>query len=163
MLVCWSGFVAAQERPGEITADEDRNEQAIEEITVIGMRDILSLQKQVFQAEDRFYKLYNELNNDDIYDIRCRKRAPTGTRIKQRECLPNFFTIATADFTDAFLEGRFMVPVTSKISVQYPVLEEKMKELVLQNTDLYTRATELYELTEKFKNNLHIYFGKEQD
>ena len=160
LFACHSVVIAQAPRVSENSSSEN-NTGVIEEVTVIGMRDILSLQKQVYLAEDRFYELFNKLNTDDLYDVRCRWQAPIGTRIKRRQCFPNFYQKATADYADAFLEGRFMVPVTSTLSVHYPELEARMKELVLANPELFERISELFELSERLENNKRVYFGKD--
>jgi hypothetical protein len=55
-------------------------------VTVYGSRDIARLRQAVVEAEDRFYARYNELNDNDDYDVNCRMEARTGTRLERRIC-----------------------------------------------------------------------------
>jgi len=57
----------AQEDSPEATAESGE----IDEIVVLGARSLTLLRQEVIVAEDRFFDLYNELNDDDKYDIVC--------------------------------------------------------------------------------------------
>lgn len=144
--------------------------------TSIEMRDILNLQRQVYQAEDRFFELYNKLNDDDLYDIHCRMHAQIGTKIKNRECIPNFYDQVTADSAQSFLnraihgldenkrvEIEGSISTSTVISYHYPILKKRMKELVESNPDLYDRITELHQLTERLEEKKRIYYGRDND
>ena len=37
-------------------------------------------------AEDRIYARFNELNEDDVFDVGCSIEPPTGTRLGRRMC-----------------------------------------------------------------------------
>jgi len=41
---------------------------------------------EIEQARDEMYRLFNEANEDDENDVRCRDEIPTGSRIPQRAC-----------------------------------------------------------------------------
>ena len=41
-------------------------------------------------AQDRMFGLFNELNDDDRYDIECTVETVTGSLISQRVCQPEF-------------------------------------------------------------------------
>lgn len=161
--------VTAQESAAEISIETDDQDQTIEEITVIGMRDITSLDRQVIEARNRIYELFNELNTDDLYDVHCRMIAPTGSRIKKRQCLPNFYNKATTDAAQGWLSGEVtgnyggVIPVNAVLDYHYPILKEKMKEKVLENRDLFDRFVELAELEEKLEEKRNIYWGREQE
>lgn len=59
----------------------------LEEILVHGRRASLAeLRQEMIRLEDQFYERYNALNADDLYDIHCAERAPTGSRIRRRYC-----------------------------------------------------------------------------
>lgn len=72
--------------------------EELEEITVHGRR----LRDRIIEAEDQFYKLYNQINKDDKYDTNCANvpdpRNP-GSAIPSRLCLPVFVAEAVADYT----------------------------------------------------------------
>lgn len=70
----------------------------LEEVLVHGKR----LQQRIIEAEDEFYKLFNEINTDDDYDTNCAQvplGADSGSRIDSRLCLPVFVANAVADYT----------------------------------------------------------------
>jgi len=162
----WPSLTAAQESTVANADSGNNQEQVMEEVKVIGMRDLLSLQRQVYKAEDRFYELFNELNDDDLYDIHCVNTERFGSRIRFRQCLPNFYIKATADESQGWLDSLtgnygFVVPSNSVTSHYYPILETRMKELVKTNPELLERVTELYQLSEKLDKDASVYFERE--
>jgi hypothetical protein len=44
------------------------------------------LRQAVVEAEDRFHARYNELNDNDDFDVNCRQEARTGTKLERRIC-----------------------------------------------------------------------------
>jgi hypothetical protein len=66
----------------------------LDEVVVHGTR----LAQRIERAEDRFFKLYNELNKNDDFDINCASLPLDGdTRIESRYCTPSFFANALAE------------------------------------------------------------------
>jgi len=61
---------------------------AADEVTAVGERSPKSLRQDVLQAEDAVYSLFNELNDDDEYDVVCKRQTKIGSQIPQRICLP---------------------------------------------------------------------------
>jgi hypothetical protein len=74
-------------------------EVVLDEVLVRGKR----LERIIVDAEDAFYRLYNELNKDDDYDVNCAyvnaDAANPGSRITSRVCLPGFVADAVVDWT----------------------------------------------------------------
>jgi hypothetical protein len=91
--VMMSGFASGAERPAApAPAIEEMTE--LDEVTVHGTR----LADRIVKAEDRFYKLYNQLNKDDDYDINCAFVPLEGnSRIDSRMCAPGFYADALVD------------------------------------------------------------------
>ena len=100
------GQYALWERAG---AARSQPEEQLDEVVIEGKR-LYQLRKEIVAAEDRFFKLYNELNKDDDYDVQCANEANTGSRIKQRVCKPVFFSNAEADYAQAMLRGYYAPP-----------------------------------------------------
>lgn len=172
LLVLSTGIISPQlsaQSPSDATPNRETvKQEVIEEVTVIGMRDIISLRNKLFRAEDQFFELYNEINDEDIYDVVCRMRAPTGTRIARRECLPNFYRMATSEEGQAWVDsftGHFGVqkPANFVIAHHYPIMEEKMKLLIKENPNLFERSMEVYQLTEQLEENRRVYFDRQDD
>lgn len=68
--------------------------EELDEVVVHGTR----LQDRINQAEDRFFKLYNELNKDDDFNINCAYVAlDPDSRIQSRLCTPSFFVNAITE------------------------------------------------------------------
>jgi hypothetical protein len=72
--------------------------EELDEVVVRGER----LRDTIIKAEDEFYKLYNQLNKNDKYDVSCpylNLSNDSGSRINSRLCLPGFVATAISDFT----------------------------------------------------------------
>lgn len=81
--------------------------QVLEEILVMGDRDSLSAaRKAAAVAEDRVYDRFNAGNDDHAYDMVCSERAPTGSLIRQRMCLPRLVDDAMAAETARLVQGQ---------------------------------------------------------
>jgi hypothetical protein len=66
----------------------------LDEVVVTGGR----LYDRIVKAEDRFFKLYNELNDDDDFDTNCANvPIDQDSRVEQRFCMPSFFADAKAE------------------------------------------------------------------
>ena len=140
-----------------------------EEITITGQKHIGLLRKQVEEAEDLMYGLFNELNDDDRYDIHCRLEAPLGTRIRQRVCRPTF--VADADRAVALdfvgqVQGFAATnppPVAAEMSRHYPILEEKMKTVLGSSPDFADAVVRHHQLREELAQRRTTYFGDDEE
>lgn len=125
----------------------------IEEVVVEG-RSMPFLREQLQLAEDKLYSVYNDVNTIDEFDIHCRLHAPTGTRIPQRQCLPNFVAPLDRRRGQAVLrtlrdESAYDLDWISPDGVrQYKTrqLQEHMQQLALEHPDLLEAMRELYGL-----------------
>jgi hypothetical protein len=70
------------------------NNQPIDNIVVVGEKSISELRKEVFEAEEDFYSVFNKLNDEKDYDVRCYYENATGTHIKNHVCRARFVTKA---------------------------------------------------------------------
>lgn len=77
---------------------------------VIQGKKLYQLRKEIVEAEDRFYKLYNELNQDDDYDVHCSKQAQLGSRLTERVCKPEFYSEAETEYAAAMFRGYYAPP-----------------------------------------------------
>ena len=77
--------------PLALAQDEaTEQDEPIEEIRVYGEKSVTKLKFEFELAEESFYDLYSELNDDWEYDVICRKEAPTGSHIKHQVCWPRY-------------------------------------------------------------------------
>ncbi len=63
-------------------------------LPMVAVGQMADLRRDVFQSEEDFYELYNELNDNKEFDVRCRYERPTGTRIKNHVCRARYVTKA---------------------------------------------------------------------
>lgn len=112
LLLGWHGRVAGQPPaddalPGaanpQATADEEAP-AVLDPITVIGERTRLAVQREMYTVQSRAFKLFNELNTDDDYDIICRRERPWGSQFERRVCRARFHHEAKAQAAREYLE-----------------------------------------------------------
>ena len=110
-----------------------QDEEAIDNIVVASQKSTTALRRDLFRAEDDFYSLYNKLNDDNEYDVRCRYEAPTGVRKKIHVCRPVFFSKAR----DREDRTRRINPKTDAVIADKMVkLQEKLDTLIATNPEL---------------------------
>lgn len=119
-----------------------------EEIVVTG-RDIEDLRAALSEAEDLMYAIFNALNDDDLYDIHCRREAPLGTRLKSKVCRPRYQLDAEAGEGQHFLQGGVLPPPVQAVLQQHaPILEQKMKDILLTHPEFYEAVVKQHSLRE---------------
>jgi len=124
-------FIAVLALP---TAVAEEQEGAIDDIVVTGQKPIGDLRRDLWKAEDEFYSLYNELNEDNDYDVRCRWESPTGVRKKYQVCRPVFFSEARNRRENL---NRPIDPATDPaLAERLDTLQQKIETLVASNADL---------------------------
>ena len=110
-----------------------QDEEAIDNIVVASQKSTTALRRDLIRAEDDFYSLYNKLNDDNEYDVRCRYEAPTGVRKKIHVCRPVFFSKAR----DREDRTRRINPKTDAVIADKMVkLQEKLDTLIATNPEL---------------------------
>ena len=70
------------------------NDETSEDNVVVDQRSQSDLRKDAYKAEEDFYSVYNKLNDEKEYDVRCFYEKPTGTNIKNHVCRARFVTNA---------------------------------------------------------------------
>ena len=68
------------------------SQRPIEEILVTGERTFISLRNEIRREEENLYRIFNELNSHDRFDIKCKVERRTWSYILARNCYPKFFT-----------------------------------------------------------------------
>ena len=71
-------------------ADENQGASDV----VVAKKSLKQLRNEFYASEEAFYELFNELNDDDQYDVRCYYERRTGTRIKNHICRARFVSDA---------------------------------------------------------------------
>jgi len=123
-------FIAVLAMP---TAAVGQDEEVMENIVVASQKSTSALRKDLIRAEDDFYDLYNTLNDDNEYDVRCFYEAPTGVRTKSHVCRPVFFSKAR----NRENKNRRIDPKTDAgIADKMVKLQENLESLIAANPEL---------------------------
>jgi hypothetical protein len=85
-------------------ASDSTPQEAPEEVIVRGRR-LAELKLEMEVARERAYGLFNDLNDDDDFDVYCRDEGRTGTRSKQRVCRAQFEDRISASASKGYLSG----------------------------------------------------------
>ena len=88
--------IAADGQDEEASTTIASNEETLDDIVVVGKKSASALRRDVFDAEDDFYALFNKLNDDNEYDVRCFYEIPTGSRLRNHVCRAKFLSGAYA-------------------------------------------------------------------
>jgi hypothetical protein len=75
-----------------------------EEVIVRGRR-LADFRAELEAAQLRVYSLFNDLNSDDAFDVRCQTEDSTGTRLRQQNCRPQFVDDISTDAGKAWVNG----------------------------------------------------------
>ena len=78
---------------------ENVSQRPIEEIQVTGERTLLTMRNEIIREEENLYRIFNELNSHDRFDITCKEERRVYSHIPARNCLPKFFTDLRMDTT----------------------------------------------------------------
>jgi len=73
----------------QVTSSQVISDEAIDildEIVVYGAPTLRLLRDEVYEAEAKFYELFNVLNNGRQFDVTCFYRRPIGSHIRRRVC-----------------------------------------------------------------------------
>ena len=131
LLLALSFSAAAQE-------GEKSPEESIDEITVVGEKSLLNLKFAAYQAEEDFFNRFNELNENDEFDVFCDETSNTYSRIKRRRCWSPFEREIDEE------ELRYQWQTGSNLGVRNEGLvrakrkmqAEMLKKMVLENPEL---------------------------
>ena len=142
-------------------ADEadDEAAEAIDEITVMGARDLGALRAEMVRAEDEVYELYNALNDNDDYDIICRKEARVGSQIKFRVCLSRFMRDAISEAAE---EDEGFVSLTQPRVIEERhdrMLRENMRAVADNNPELVAALRKRHALKQRLAEERNRKFG----
>lgn len=144
------------------------------ESSATGQRLFVTLRAQINTAEDKVYSLYNELNSDDEFDIQCRMVAELGSKLKKKECNPNFLYEATANTAAEFFgtsraaEAATGISgfssssnsVSSVLHTKNPILKENLLNLARENPELGQAIIKHYDLNVELQESLDSYYGR---
>jgi hypothetical protein len=161
LATCLSWQVFAQEPEPDVadtnvSADYKSDDaDAIDEITVMGARSLLSLRHELTLAEDNFFDKYNMLNEDDRYDIICKDEVHIGSRIPVRECISRVIRKSRIEATQNSISlGSGPVggtPRGREEAKHSRALQENLRNLAMQDTGLQDALMEYDALRRKYE------------
>ena len=115
------------------------NDEIIVDTVVVGQKSKSEMRRDVFQAEEDFYSVYNKFNDDKEYDVRCFYEKPTGSNIKNHVCRARFVTKtferhARRNRNDlSRVANQSAIPVPAEKTAKY---QETMETLIAANPEL---------------------------
>lgn len=119
---------------------ESASTQADENIVLASQKSPRELRRDLWQAEKDFYAIYNRLNDDGLYDVRCSREAPTGSVIKIQTCRPKFLDRA---LREGEIKNAESLASNTEITEKMATFRENLEALVAENPELQSAATTL--------------------
>ena len=80
-------------------SQQTASQRPIEEIQVTGERTLLTMRNEIIREEENLYRIFNELNSHDRFNITCKEERRVYSHIPARNCYPKFFTDLRMDTT----------------------------------------------------------------
>jgi hypothetical protein len=141
------GAQGATPESAETAADEP-----IDEITVVGEKTLLNLKYAAYQAEEEFFTLFNELNDNDEFDVYCDDESNTYSRIRRRSCWSPFEREVDDEELRYQLESGNRLGARNEglIRAKRKQQAELLKEIVLENPELQRLYRRLGEANIRF-------------
>jgi hypothetical protein len=133
---------------GQEAADPGASVLADEEVIVVGQNPA-AMRERIRLATDAVYAKFNELNSDDAYDIHCRYRATTGSRMRVRVCESNFWRDAQADAGEEIaraFQGRSSFnpdTIYASARLQSQLMSQEVYRLMAENAEFRQTLSEL--------------------
>jgi hypothetical protein len=114
-------------------------DEPIDDIVVVGKKSLNDMRKDVYKAEEEFYSVYNKLNKEKDFAVRCFYEKATGTRIKNHVCRARF--VSQAYSTHAARNRNDLSRVAnqdtdSALEAQTAKYEENLETLIAANPEL---------------------------
>jgi hypothetical protein len=119
--------------------------EAIDNIVVVGEKSLAELRREVVRAEEDFYSVFNKLNDEKDYNVRCFYESPTGTHLKNHVCRARFVTKAYSQHASrsgnkiSRMANQGGNPAFIEKTAKY---EQKMQTLIAANPELLAALIE---------------------
>jgi hypothetical protein len=134
---------------------EQESSESIEEITVYGDKSLHDLRLEVYKAEENFFEVFNSVNEDDEFDVRCFYEVPSFTHIRRHVCRANFVTNATSGGAIVFMgaDPQYpVVPAGTTIMQKKRRMQEIMESLVAERPELLQALSEYTDKKQTFES-----------
>jgi hypothetical protein len=124
----------------DVSTEVTSNDEVTENIVVASQKSAGDLRRDLWRSEKDFYAIYNKLNGDSLYDVKCTKEAPTGSVIKTQTCRPKFLNRALREGKIKYTTD---LDTDSVIAYEIATFRKNLATLVAANPDLKTAAATL--------------------
>lgn len=138
-------LLAAQAQNGPATrceegsadcAAEESQGRVDEEITVYGDKSRPQIRQEFRAIENRMYTLFNNLNEQNDYDIVCRKETRVGSQIIRRVCKARLFFKARSELAEGESTSTLRPSALTNVKRHEAKLREITRELAAENPEL---------------------------
>ena len=127
----------------------------LDEVEVVGM-SLRKLQREMLKTEKLFFARFNDLNDNDDFDIQCRLYKRTGTQVPRRECRVQFLiNTQTADAHAFFWE---ITGASAANSVNIPIAA-MTQQWVLRREE-YLQTVRRVVANDPELTDLAVYWGR---
>ena len=113
----------------------------MEEVFVYGDKPLIELKRELIEAEDALYDLFNDINLDDDLDVVCFREAPIGSHIKRRVCRTQGYMELMRRASQRMLSGETYVHPAAEIKHLEKRLLETMTETALAQPEMLEALT----------------------
>ena len=125
------------------------DEEAIDEIIVESPPRPAQIRSELRRLEFDIYSLFNDLNEDDGYDIICREVRPIGSQILQRQCKARMLFEAEAEAAVDDGNVTAVRRIESRATEHEERLTELMAEAVAESPELLEMLVERRRLMDR--------------
>lgn len=112
-------------------ADADQGQIVIEDLSKTELR------AEIEKIQNEFYRVFNQANDDDDFDIECQKFTPTGSNISELGCEPRFMTRRrgqnATDYRNGTDELLSSGALQDELQAEFANLTEKMNAVAAEN------------------------------
>jgi len=134
--------------------EDAKSDEYIEEITSYGRRSLLSFRVEMVAAEKTYYDLYNALNDDDAFDVVCKKASDNSSRsrIARRVCKARFEWESMSDNDRERMQSGYLPQENPAAILRKKLMVlDKMEELANENPELREALFSLTRISQKFE------------
>ena len=132
--------------------------ESSEEIVVKAPMSLSKLRREIGKAEDAMFDLYNELNDDDQFDINCRYVKRWQSVIRERVCSPNFLVTAQEEEVNNFISTLPEAVGTQKggagvnaMNYNNALLKDKMDRIYRQHPEFKQALDNLNSMKQEYE------------
>lgn len=133
----------------------------LDEVEVVGKK-LRTLLAEANAAEDRYYRRFNELNDDDRFDVTCARHKEIGTNVPKRECRAQMYvdtqTAAAEDFFESVKVGNSRSTALRSTWILADIQAEYRKvvaDTIARNPELIKLAQDVAVTRKAYQSALH--------